>query len=144
MDELSLGMECLAENEGEDTPVPANEAPSAGTGSGSAALSIDRSGSISFPNDSGGVPKRHSFDATGGLSSSNSAAIPGHKSMSNLGRPASMEFTPSGVAKGGRKGRLSMIISGSIDTITGIPIPEKEEDSNNVDHIAETSTQNVV
>lgn len=100
MDELSLGLECLAENE-------ANE--DAAAESATTTANPVRSGSLTFAHEPIHL-KRNSLDASGST----------NKIIGALPRPASIEFTPVGAAKCGRKGRLSMYISGGVDTVTGI------------------------
>lgn len=115
MDELNLGMECLADNEGGDN---------IGAECASANVNLDALGSHAFSNDSTGCSKRHSFDC----SAINVGSVHGHRSSVSLGRPASMEFTSSGVEKSGRKGRLSMIINGPSDITAEIPVVEEDAD----------------
>lgn len=112
MDELNLGMECLEESE--DNDAITETTPSVGV----------RTGSITFLNDSTAISKRHSFDTSS--TAVKSSPVSGHATIGHLPRPASVEYTPAGGAKSGRKGRLSMYISGGVDTITGVPVPVTE------------------
>lgn len=108
MEELNLGMECLADSEIDDNPLD-----------NPAVVRNATRNSIIIETANTQMPSALPLEETKAEYEAGISAKP-----SSMSRPGSVEIAPSG-GRSARKGRLSLIISGGVDTLTGLPLKKE-------------------